>query len=49
MAKKKETTEEKVVKKATKVKEVKKIISKTIEVWDPTRGKMKSVSNPLYK
>ena len=49
MAKKKETTEKKVVEKTTKVKAKKKIIAETIEVWDSTRGKMKSVSNPLYK
>ncbi len=40
MAKKK--TEKKVV-------EVKKVIPQTIEVWDPTRGRMKTVPNPLHK
>ena len=41
-------TEKKVVEKAAEPK-AKKIIPQTIEVWDPTRGKMKTVPNPLYK
>lgn len=49
MAKKKEVKEKKVAEKVTKAKDKKNVIPQMIEVWDPTRGKMKLVSNPLYK